>query len=589
MKKDSVRILFITLISAVLCIGSVLAQKNVSARKSAAVKPANVRPASQLFVDDFTYAAGSLLTDNGWTAHSGAGTNALATVSPGLTLAGYPGSGIGNAVAMTTSGEDANHAFAVQSTGSVYAAFLVNVSEASTTVPGNYFFHFGPDPIGSTFRGRVFAVKDASNNLAFGISSAATSAAGVALTPFTYSLNTTYLIVVKYNIIDGAGNDTAELFVSTTVPGTEPTPTLTSTDTSPSDISPGSIALRQGSNSSSPTLQIDGIRVGTSWADVTQASTPANTQHVVDFNGDGKTDYAVVRNVGGGPTDTVTWLQCYASGVSQECAGNAGVDFGVAVDRFTPADFDGDGKTDVAIWREGPADQAAFYILQSSDSTVRVDVFGQMDDDPSVVADYTGDGKADPAVYRSGANTGDQSYWFYRASSGPNSGAIVYNPWGTSGDFPAPGDYDGDGKSDFMVQRDDGGPQAVFWLRSNETGAVSTYFFGTPSNFIIPGDYDGDGKTDLAVRQTSGGNVNWYVRKSSAPDDFPYFGTWGLVTDTIVQGDYDGDGKTDLAIWRPSNDSTQNFFYVRSSATGALIQTEWGEANDYPVANYNMH
>src|SRR5690606_25401020 len=179
----------------------------------------------------------------------------------------------------------------------------------------------------------------------------------------------------------GTGNDTAELFVSTTVPGTEPSPTLTSTDTSPSDISPGTVAIRQGTASTSPTLHIDGIRVGTSWADVTQAAPPANTQHVVDFNGDGKTDYAVIRNTLGGPTDTVTWFQCYSTGSSQACPGDAGVDFGVAIDYATPADFDGDGKTDVALWREGQPGQAAFSILQSSDNTVRVDVFGQTTDD----------------------------------------------------------------------------------------------------------------------------------------------------------------------------------------------------------------
>lgn len=588
MKKEFLRILFIVWIAAVVCVGSVFAQGN-AARKSAVRDTKNVAPSAALLVEDFPYAPGSLLTNNGWAAQSGAGTNSIATVAPGLTLAGYPGSGIGNAVAMTTSGEDVNRAFAVQSSGSVYAAFLVNVSDASATAPGGYFFHFGPDPIGSTFRGRVFAVKDGSNNLAFGISVAATSAAGVTLTPFTYSLNTTYLVVVKYNIIDGTGNDTAELFVSTTVPGTEPAPTVSSTDTSPGDISPAAVALRQGTSSTSPTLHLDGIRVGTSWADVTQGGTPQNTQHVLDFNGDGKTDYVVTRNEGGGPTDTITWYECYSTGAPQACSGDAAPAFGVAIDRVTPADFDGDGKTDVAIWREAPAGSAAFYILQSSDSTVRVDVFGQTDDDPSVVADYTGDGKADPAVYRAGVNSGDQSYWFYRASSGPNSGNIVYNPWGLDSDYPAPGDYDGDGKADFMVQRG-GGPQGVYWLLSNETGAISTYYFGTPFDFIVPGDYDGDGKTDIAVIQTSGGNINWFVRKSSAPTDSPYFGSWGLAaTDSTVQGDYDGDGKTDLAVWRPDNDPTQNYFYVLSSASGSLIQTEWGSNGDTPVANYNTH
>lgn len=590
MKKESVRILFIAWISAVICISSVFAQQNAASRRSADRGKQNVAPAAPLFVEDFNYAPGALLTANGWSAHSGSGTNAIAVVSPGLTLAGYPSSGIGNAAAMTLTGEDDNHPFAPQTSGSVYAAFMVNISDASVTSPGGYFFHFGPDPIGSTFRGRVFAVKDGSNNLAFGISVAATTAAGVTLTPFNYSLGTTYLVVVKYNIVGGAGNDTVDLFVSTTVPGTEPAPTVSSADVSPGDITPAAVALRQGTTATSATLQIDGIRVGTSWADVTQASTPANTQHVLDFNGDGKTDYVVARNEGGGPTDTLTWWECYASGVSQQCSGDAVPAFGVAVDRIAPGDYDGDGKADIAIWREAPAGSAAFYILQSSDNSLRVDLFGQVDDDPAVVGDYTGDGKDDVAVYRAGLNPGDQSYWFYRASSGPNAGNIVYTPWGSEGDYPAPGDYDGDGKADFMIQRG-GGPQAVFWLNSNETGAVSNYFFGLPSDLIIPGDYDGDGKTDIAVlRVGSGLALDWYVRKSSAPADSPYFGTWGTASsDVATQGDYDGDGKTDVAIWRGNNDATQNYFYVRSSATGSLILTEWGQNGDYPVANYNAH
>ncbi|MBX3283413.1 MAG: VCBS repeat-containing protein [Acidobacteria bacterium] len=590
MKKESVRILFIAWISAVICISSVFAQQNAASRRSADRGKQNVAPAAPLFVEDFNYAPGALLTDNGWSAHSGSGTNAIAVVSPGLTLAGYPSSGIGNAAALTTSGEDDNHPFAPQSSGSVYAAFLVNISDASVTSPGGYFFHFGPDPIGSTFRGRVFAVKDGSNNLAFGISVAATTVAGgLTLTPFNYSLGTTYLVVVKYNIVSGAGNDTVDLFVSTTVPGTEPAPTVSSADVSPGDITPASVAVRQGTSSTSPTLQIDGIRVGTSWADVTQASTPANTQHVLDYNGDGKTDYTVVRNTGGGPTGQVTWYGCNSTGSSQACSGDFQAAFGIATDFFVDGDFDGDGKSDITIWRPDAPETAAFYILQSSDSTLRIDTFGQTGDDPTVVDDYTGDGKADVAVYRGGAASGDPSFWFYRASSGPNSGNIVYTQWGSNGDFPAPGDYDGNGQADFMVQRP-GGPQAVFWMLANGPGTVSTYYFGTSTDVIVPGDYDGDGKTDLAVIRGSGGGINWYVRKSSAPADPPYFGTWGLsATDYPTQGDYDGDGKTDVAVWRPNANPEQNYFYVRKSSSGALAQTEWGQNGDFPVANYNSH
>src|SRR5688500_14506989 len=81
--------------------------------------------AAPLLVEDFTYPVGSLLTANGWSAHSGAGTNPITVTSPGLTFNGYPSSGVGNAVSLTTSGEDVNRPFAAQTTGMVYAAFMV--------------------------------------------------------------------------------------------------------------------------------------------------------------------------------------------------------------------------------------------------------------------------------------------------------------------------------------------------------------------------------------------------------------------------------------------------------------------------------
>ncbi|WP_317134600.1 inositol monophosphatase family protein [Leptolyngbya sp. 7M] len=249
-----------------------------------------------IFVENFNIAEGALLTENGWTAHSAGGTNPIIGVVPGLTYSGYPGSGVGNAAGMTTSGEDVHRTFTVQSSGSVYAAFMVRVSDASTDAGGGYFFHLSPDPIGTAFRARVFAKRDASNNLSFGISKAVTTAADIAFTPFTYSLNTTYLIVVKYTIVDGTANDTVAMYINPTLPGNEPgAPTVSATDTSQSDIAVGSVALRQGTAATHPTVVIDGIRIGTSWASITTAT--INQAKYVDFNGDGRTDYAVVRNI----------------------------------------------------------------------------------------------------------------------------------------------------------------------------------------------------------------------------------------------------------------------------------------------------
>src|SRR5215203_4861727 len=125
----------------------------------------------QLLVEDFTYSG--LLTANGWTAHSGTGTNALSTTA-GLTYAGYPGSGIGNAVLVgNAGGEDANTTFANQNTNGqdVYYAFMVNVTDAAAAKTGDYFFHIG-SPGGATwtaFAARVFA-RIVSGSVNFGLS-----------------------------------------------------------------------------------------------------------------------------------------------------------------------------------------------------------------------------------------------------------------------------------------------------------------------------------------------------------------------------------------------------------------------------------
>ncbi len=532
-----------------------------------------------IYVEDFDYSAGAQLTANGWTAHSAGGTNPITVTSPGLTLSGYPGSGVGNAVTMTTSGEDDNHTFTVQTTGTVYAAFLVNASDAAVDAIGGYFFHLGPDPVSTTFRGRVFIKKDASNNIAFGFSKAATADPNVAFTGFTYSLNTTYLVVVKYTIVDGASNDTCDLFVSTNVPGSEPTPTLSALDNlTQSDISPGTVSLRQGTATTHPTVQVDGIRVGTSWASVTQG-TAANTQHVLDYDGDGKTDRVVVRNIGGGANGQVRWFINRADGTT------VASDWGLANDFFVDGDFDGDQKSDIAVWRPlgsgQPSGNAYFYVLNSSNGTVTIEDFGQSGDDPTVVGDYNGDGKTDFAVYRAGAASGDQSTWFFRTTPG---GPINYQPWGSNGDFPAPGDYDGDGKNDFVIQRNNGGGQAAFWMKQTTAGN-DIVVFGTPTDVIVPGDYDGDGKTDIAVRRSIGGTFNWFVRPSSTgvASAAPYavFGT--SSTDFPAQGDYDGDGKTDVAVWR----NTGVFWFLGS--TSGAVGVPFGSNGDYPVANFNSH
>jgi hypothetical protein len=232
---------------------------------------------------------------------------------------------------------------------------------------------------------------------------------------------------------------------------------------------------------------------------------------------------------------------------------------------LTPADFDGDDKTDIAVWREDSAEHAAFYIFQSSTNTFRIALFGQTGDDPRVVADWDGDGKADPAVYRDSA-IGPQSYFFYLGSLNNPSGTITYVPFGMTGDRGLRGDFDGDGKADPCVYR----PSDQGWY-IYLTGSASVSFdrWGLPTDKYVPADYDGDGKTDLAVFRAG----VWYIRQSS--NAALVIRTWGTNTDILVPADYDGDGKTDPAVYRSGT------WLNRSTAgPGALT---FGSTTDVPV------
>lgn len=225
---------------------------------------------SQLLTENFAYTSGQLLTANGWTAHSGAGTNALTVTATGLTYTGHPGSGVGNAVAMATSGEDANKTFTSVNTGNVYMSFLVNVSAAQT---GDYFI--GLYQTSSIFPIRIYAKTDAAGGFFFGVSKGSSTAV---YETTSRVFGTTYMVVVKYTFNTATTtDDVVNLWVNPALGGTEPTATLANvTGTGADGASASAVYLRQGGAASSSTQQIDAILAGTTWESVTPSNaTPA--------------------------------------------------------------------------------------------------------------------------------------------------------------------------------------------------------------------------------------------------------------------------------------------------------------------------
>jgi hypothetical protein len=238
----------------------------------------NCASAAFPFIDNFDYTIASKLTDNCWAAHSGAGSNPIAVAANSISYPDYLSSGIGNEVAIgAAGGEDVNRTFTAQTSGSVYASFLVNVT--SSKAAGDYFFHLGETPVSSIFDGRIFIKKDASTtNFAFGLNKAAT-AGTLAYTGFNYVPGTTYLVVLKYTFNTGSTTDDAvSLYVNPVLNAVEPSPLLTVTDAASADLTKVDfVALRQGNSSNSPALKFDGLRVSTVWTDIVGEIPPAST------------------------------------------------------------------------------------------------------------------------------------------------------------------------------------------------------------------------------------------------------------------------------------------------------------------------
>jgi len=259
-----------------------------------------------------------------------------------------------------------------------------------------------------------------------------------------------------------------------------------------------------------------------------------------DFDGDGRTDIAVFR-----PSDSVWYL-------NRSTAGFAAVQFGLSNDTIVPADYDGDRKTDIAIFRDG-----AWYVLQSASGEVYISQFGSAGDIPQP-ADYDGDGRAELAVFRQGV------WYTYNIVTGQTNQI----QFGIPEDRPVAGDYDGDGKTDLAIFRPS---TADWWYLSSLTGAQTTVHWGISTDIAVPADYDGDGKTDFAVYRDG----TWYILASTQGVMIFNF---GLASDLPAPGDYDGDGKADAAVYR------EGVWYILGTTNGVII-TQFGLAGDKPIAN----
>jgi hypothetical protein len=284
-------------------------------------------------------------------------------------------------------------------------------------------------------------------------------------------------------------------------------------------------------------------------ANFTISGIAAAVRSRADFDGDGKTDLSVYRASEG------NWY------LNRSRDGLIAAKFGVSTDIPIPGDYDNDGKTDIAVARfDSNPNNADFFVLNSLTNTVTYANWGVPGDTP-VVADYDGDGKPDFAIYRST----DKTWYVLKRTN-----TFTNTPFGDTGDIPVAGDFDGDGKADLTVFNASTGT----WKTKPSAGGsmIVVPAFGVPGDRPVPADYNGDGKDDYAFFRPSSGI--WYridpVRGQIVATQY------GANGDIPVPGDYDGDGVVDIAVYRSGV-----WFLNRSTAGMTAIQ--YGVATDIPI------
>ena len=231
--------------------------------------------AEVLINENFDYEAGPLHkgmdipapNDGGWYMFSGFGDNPVNVIDGSLTYADYAPDAVGRSVAMPKNGDDVLRAFNGVTSGTVYYSALVKVNAARKPAFGSIapFLSFGNNTTSGV--GGGVSVFSSGDGFKFGLSKIKEEAT---LFSEELTLGGTYLVVVKYEIVDGDDNDVISLFVNP-VRCDEPAP-VAKIDAqyeanNKADLSPvSSINLTQGT--SSPDCIVDAVKVFTEWNDL---------------------------------------------------------------------------------------------------------------------------------------------------------------------------------------------------------------------------------------------------------------------------------------------------------------------------------
>ncbi|MEW5655267.1 FG-GAP-like repeat-containing protein [Streptomyces cinereoruber] len=282
-----------------------------------------------------------------------------------------------------------------------------------------------------------------------------------------------------------------------------------------------------------------------------------------DYNGDGRTDAAMLYDYGNGVAKLFTSLAKADGGFSNPFVSWSSKPQGFYITSMTleSGDFNGDGRDDVAAWYSYYDGHDTLFTYTSrpdggfnspfSSLTLKAG-WWDVKQSKNITGDFNGDGRDDIAALYGYPNGDLKMHTFLTTPtggflSGIQSWSGTTATWGSwSRTYVEAGDFDGDGIDD-----------ATFWY---------DYADGRDSQFRLVG-----------------GNENGAFNTSSTVMWESPAGNWGRENMRIVPGDYNGDGLDDIGAMYLYWDGNETLFTWFNQPNGKLTSAQAGWINPSPA------